>query len=94
MDRLQTLVFSFYREDPLIEVALVPLLKCKMSRSWGSIRVECLDVKHLEEVCDLLDYLRKPFSELGIGRAIVLRVPGSTQRIFPMKSSTISDLLS
>ena len=48
MDRLRRLVFSFYREDPEIEAELEPLRDCRMSRSWGTIRVECVDAGHLE----------------------------------------------
>ena len=43
MDRLQQLIFSFYREDPLMEELLEPLRDCRMRRSWGSIRIECVD---------------------------------------------------
>ena len=39
MDRLQQLIFSFYREDPQIEALLEPLRRCQMRRSWGSIRI-------------------------------------------------------
>ena len=34
MDRLQQLIFSFYREDPLMEELLEPLRDCRMRRSW------------------------------------------------------------
>ena len=37
MDRLQQLIFSFYREDPRVEELLEPLRDCRMRRSWGSI---------------------------------------------------------
>ena len=54
MDRLRRLVFSFYREDPEIEAELEPLRDCRMSRSWGTIRIECVDAQHLEEVLSLI----------------------------------------
>ncbi len=36
MDRLQQLIFSFYREDPEPQDRLEPLRSCRMRRSWGS----------------------------------------------------------
>ena len=93
MGRLQQLIFSFYREDPRVEELLEPLRDCRMRRSWGSIRIECLDMAHLEEVSDLLTYLRMPLAALGLGRQIVLRVPGSSQRSYPMHVPFTSDQL-
>ena len=91
MDRLQRLIFSFYREDPRMEGLLEPLRSCRMRRSWGSIRIECLDAAHLEQVSGLLMHLRLPLAALGRGRQIVLRVPGSMQRTYPMHVPFHSD---
>ena len=91
MDRLQQLIFSFYREDPGMEELLEPLRSCRMRRSWGSIRIECLDAAHLEQVSGLLMHLRLPLAALGLGRQIVLRVPGSMQRTYPMHVPFHSD---
>ena len=68
MDRLQQLIFSFYREDPHLERKLEPLRDCRMRRSWGSIRIECVDDAHLEELSGLVVYLRLPLAALGLGR--------------------------
>ena len=91
MDRLQRLIFSFYREDPRMEGLLEPLRSCRMRRSWGSIRIECLDAAHLEQVSGLLMHLRLPLAALGLGRQIVLRVPGSMQRTYPVHVPFHSD---
>ena len=93
MDRLKLLVFSFYRENPCIEAILEPLHHCRMTRSWGSIRIECVDAEHLEEMIPLLDYLRLPLSSLSLGKQIVLRVPGYMQRTFPMEAPFPKDLM-
>tara|TARA_B100000925_G_scaffold62240_1_gene41938 strand:+ start:218 stop:502 length:285 start_codon:yes stop_codon:yes gene_type:complete len=93
MDRLQQLIFSFYREDPHMEELLEPLRDCRIRRSWGSIRFECVDAAHLEQVSDLLTHLRLPLAALGLGRQIVLRVPGSPQRTYPMHVPFHSDQL-
>ena len=55
-----------------------------MRRSWGSIRIECIDDAHLEELSGLVADLRLPLAALGMGRQIVLRVPGSRQRAYLM----------
>ena len=91
MDRLQQLIFSFYREDPRMEELLEPLRDCRMRRSWGSIRIECVDADHLEQVSGLLGHLRLPLAALGLGRQIVLRVPGAMQRSYPMHVPFHSD---
>ncbi|WP_392351448.1 hypothetical protein [Parasynechococcus sp.] len=93
MDRLQRVVFSFYREDAQMEAVLEPLRRCRMRRSWGSIRVECADAAHLELVSGLLGHLRLPLAALGLGRQIVLQVPGGRQRSYPMYVPFHSDQL-
>ena len=93
MDRLQKLIFSFYREDPELQDRLEPLLSCRMRRSWGSIRIECVDDAHLEEMSGLVADLRLPLAALGMGRQILLRVPGSRQRSYPMHVPFHSDQL-
>ncbi len=87
MDRLQLLIFSFYREDPHTISLLQPLLACKMVRSWGSIRVECKDARHLAEVRDLVRYLMEPIAALGLANRVILRAPGLIQRTFPLDIS-------
>ncbi len=94
MDRLQILVFSFYREDILIQQELIPLRNCQLSRSWGSIRIKCLDEDHMEQMTKLLKYLKRPFAELKLGQQIVLQVNGGLQRIYPISNPLHKDLLS
>ncbi len=93
MDRLQLLVFSFYREEDWIKAQLEPLKYCQFTRSWGSIRIECLDEEHLQEISQLLEYLKLPFEALGLGQQIVLRVKGRLQKTYPMHVSFHTDLL-
>ncbi len=80
MSRLLDLIFSFYREEGEIKEALAPLSFCRLTRSWGSIRIECLDANHLEEITVLIVYLEKPLSALHLCRKIVLSAPGLKQR--------------
>ena len=76
-----------------MEELLERLRDCRMSRSWGSIRIECVDAAHLEQISGLLVHLRLPLAALGLGRQIVLRVPGSLQRSYPMHVPFHSDQL-
>ena len=69
------------------------LRDCRMRRSWGSIRIECLDAAHLEQISGVLVHVRLPLAALGLGRQIVLRVPGSLQRSYPMHVPFHSDQL-
>ena len=80
MDRYQLLVFSFYREEPKIQAALQPLLKCRIIRGNKSICIECLDAKNLAKVSPLVGYLRTPLLAIGIAQEIVLTISVSTQK--------------
>ena len=93
MDRLQLLVFSYYREDPLVKKQLQPILFCPMSRSWSSIRVKCPDIDLFEKIIDLLPYLLSPLVSLGLGTDLVVEVPGSLKRTFSMNVPFHIDLL-
>ena len=85
MSRLINLIFSFYREEPEIQEVLSPLCSCRLTRSWGSIRVECLDANHLEEITLLIAYLERPLSALHLCRHIILRAPGLKQRTYSIE---------
>lgn len=93
MDRLQRLIWSFYREEPQLEASLEPLRDCRITRSWGSIRIECVDAAHLEEVSALVALLRRPLMALGLGRQIVLKTPRGHQRSYPVHVPFHSDML-
>ena len=82
MDRLKSLFFSFYREDPVILSTLSPLNKCRMCRSWDSICIDCLDLENFNAIGALINHLRSPIEELGLARKIVVRVPGLIQRTY------------
>ncbi len=90
MDRLKCLVFSFYREDLSIKFALQPLQVCKMQLMKGSICIECLDGTHFNQLKALLSYISVPFAAIGIGREIVLYVPGAMDQYY---SRTLPSLL-
>ncbi len=92
MDRLQILIFSFYREEPFIQLALLPLRSCPMRWTKGAIQIDCFSHEHFAQVRALIEFVIRPFAELGIGREIVLLVPGSLKRSFPINTSLKSDI--
>ena len=74
MDRLKVLLFSFYREDLDLEVALIPLLASKISRGRGTIKIECVDSNHFFRVISIAKiYLKTPISLMKLGRNIVIQ---------------------
>ncbi len=73
MDRLKVLIFSFYREDLDLEVALVPLLASRISRDRGTIKIECVDSNHFFRVISIAKtYLKTPIALMKLGRNIVI----------------------
>ena len=93
MDRLQRLIFSYYREEPALQQLLQPLHSCRMRRSWGSVRVVRRHRARLVEGGALLCDLRAAWAALGLGRKIVLRGSGARQRSYPMHVPFHSDQL-
>ncbi len=92
MDRLIRLVFSFYREEHLIKLELDPLLACTSSRSWETVRIDCVDRKHQEQVCELLKYICVPLLLLKLGRNIAFRAPGVIPKTYSLELLFNSDL--
>ena len=84
MDRALLAVYSFYREDPELLRGLDPLWACRVSRSWGSLRIECRDRVHRTVVCGVVDLLRPPLEALGLVREIRLLVMGEEPLVFPV----------
>ena len=93
MDRLQRLVFSYYREDPFLQKALYPLNFSRMSLNKGSVCIECLDLDHLDRTRKLLFLLKEPIDLLGLARRIVLYMNGSIQLAYPIQQPFHIDLL-
>ncbi len=93
MDRLSLAVFSFYREDPDLARRLDPLLACRLSRGWGSLRIECRDRTHRELINGLLDLLRPPLAALDLVREIRLLAPGCEPLVFPVSVPLPGSLL-
>ncbi|MEY4430537.1 MAG: hypothetical protein RLZZ533_473 [Cyanobacteriota bacterium] len=93
MDRLFLAVFSFYREDPELARRLDPLLACRLSRSWGSLRIDCRDRAHRELISGVVGLLRPPLAALALVREIRLLAPGLEPLVFPVSVPLPGSLL-
>lgn len=93
MDRVSVALFSFYREDPELARRLDPLLACRLSRSWGTLRIECRDLPHREMVNGLIELLRPPLQALQLARQISLLVAGREPLTYPVTVPLPSSLL-
>ena len=93
MDRLSLALFSFYREDPELARRLDPLLACRLSRSWGTLRIVCRDLSHREKVNGVIALLRPPLEALQLARQISLLVPGQEPLTYPVTVPLPSSLL-
>jgi hypothetical protein len=93
MDRVSVALYSFYREDPELARRLDPLLACRLSRSWGTLRIECRDRCHREMVNGLIALLRPPLEALQLARQITLLAPGLEPLTYPVTVPLPSSLL-
>jgi hypothetical protein len=92
-DRLMRALLSFYREEPALWPRLAPLHHCRFGRSWGVLRIFCLDREHRAAVNGLLDLLRPPVLTLRLARQIVLLAPGAEPLTYPARVPLTEDLL-
>ncbi len=92
MDRLTLLVFSFYREEPKVQVLLDPLKYCKISRGWDSIEIDCLNSQHLQLVLEISIYIGPPFALLGMAKHIVFKESGLIHHRYSIQLRSNSDL--
>ena len=93
MERISVALLSFYREDPLLARRLDPLLACRLSCGWRSLRIECRDLTHRAVVSGVVDLLRPPLLALGWVRQIRLLVPGEEPLVFPVSVPLPGSLL-
>ncbi len=93
MDELNSLVFSFYRDDPEVQSLLEPIHSSVMHRCWSTVVIECMDPQHLSVIEGLLKYLSVPFASLGLCNQIVLWLPGQSQSTYSIQLKLGNDHL-
>jgi hypothetical protein len=82
VSKLGPLIYSYYREDPELLTCLEPLLRCRLSRAWFSLRITCPDSGTLAQIASHIPLIREPVALLRLARRIRLSAPGQPAQWF------------
>jgi hypothetical protein len=88
--QLTHLILSFYREEPAQLERLQPLGNCKLSRWWGTLRVDCPNYQTAEALLKAGELLREPIAQLRLAQRINILVKGNLITALPIDSSQIN----
>lgn len=89
--QLTRLLLSFYREDLLQLQQLRPIEQCKISRRWGTVRVDCYTPQVAEAIVRASDLLREPIAQLRLAHHISILVKGSLLTTLPIDSPKLTN---
>lgn len=87
--QLAQLIFSFYREDPRQLQQVMPLQSCKITRRWGTLRVDCREQQAAEALTNAIEVLREPIAQLRLAQQINIFVKGTLISALPVGSSKL-----
>lgn len=88
--QLTRLLLSFYREN-LSQLQQLRLLEqCKISRRWGTLRIDCHTPQLAEAMVQVSDLLREPIAQLRLAHHINILVNGSLLTTLPIDSSKLT----
>jgi hypothetical protein len=87
--QLTQLIFSFYREDLALRRKIEMLEHCKVSRWWGTVRINCHDAKTAQDLLRAIDLIKEPIAELRLAHQIKLLVQGEVVTTVPIASSKL-----
>jgi hypothetical protein len=92
LPQLTHLIFTYYRENPEELRALQPLLRCKLSRRWGTFIITCPTLDIFMAVSGVQDILREPLVQLRLAKKVRLGINHSSKveafSIAPVKGTT------
>jgi hypothetical protein len=88
--QLTQLILSFYREDHAQFEMLRPLRKCKVSRRWGTLKIDCESYETARTLIYGIDLLRDPVNQLRLAQQIKIIVNGKLVEAFPVGSSRLN----
>lgn len=88
--QLTQLILSFYREDPPQHQRLDVLNRCKLSRRWGVLRIDCNSSETAREVIGASQLLAAPITQLRLAQEIKIRVKGEVIKTLPINSSRLT----
>lgn len=88
--KLGPLICSYYREDPALLACLEPLLRCRLSRAWFTLRIACPNPETLARIASQIPLIREPVALLRLARRIRLSAPGQRAQWFLVRSPQLS----
>lgn len=74
--QLSYLILSFYREDPEQLRQIQCLSKCKLSRRWGTLRINCGTEEEAQALTQASALLAQPVALLRLARQIKILLQG------------------
>lgn len=87
--QLTRLIFDFYREDlPQLEQLQV-LRRCRVSRRWGILRIDCRDRQTADAVAASAYLIREPVAQLRLAHQINIMVKGGLLMTVPVDPSKL-----
>jgi len=89
--QLTRLIFDFYRENPKELMSLRGLGNCKLSRWWGTFRINCSDPRTASDLIDAIDVLREPIAQLRLAQTLKIMVNGKPIASFPVRVTNFRD---
>jgi hypothetical protein len=87
--QLTRLLLSFYREEPIQLQQLRPIEQCKVSRRWGTLRIDCHTPQVAETLIQANDLLREPIAQLRLAHHVSILVRGNHIATLPIDSSKL-----
>ncbi len=89
--QLTRLIFDFYRENPEELIVLRGLGTCKLSRWWGTFRINCSDSQTATALIDAIELLREPIAQLRLAQSVRIMVNGKAIANFPVQVANFCD---
>lgn len=88
--QLTKLIFDFYREDPEEARQIQELKRCKLSRRWGVLRIQCPNSAIAQSLAAASDILLEPVAQLRLAkevrlisdRLLIAVLPVNTPKLF------------
>lgn len=88
--QLTKLIFDFYRENPEEASQIQGLKRCKLSRRWGVLRIQCHNPAIAQSLAAASDILLEPVAQLRLAkevrlisdRLLIAALPVNTPKLF------------
>jgi hypothetical protein len=88
--QLTQLILSFYREDPKQLQQIQSLQRCRVSRRWRTVRIDCQEQQTADAMIRAGALLREPIAQLRLAQQINILVRGALVVTLPVKSSKLT----